>query len=68
MLSKEFEDMRKVGEWVIQSQMELDGSISYVVQHLVDGYPSQTTGWFKSVEDAQKYINTYLFSEKDSVS
>ena len=47
MLSKSFENMRKVGEWVIQSQMELDGSIVYIAQHLVDGYACETIGWFK---------------------
>lgn len=59
--------MAKKGEWVIQSQMEMDGSISYIIQHLVDGYPSQTIGWFKSVDEAKKYINDYLFSHEDSV-
>ena len=64
MLSKSFENMRKVGEWVIQSQMELDGSIVYIAQHLVDGYAYETIGWFKSVEDAKKAINERLSSNE----
>ena len=64
MLSKEFEDMAKKGEWVIESQMELDGSIVYIAQHLVDGYASETIGWFKSVEDAEKAINERLSSNE----
>ena len=64
MLSKSFENMRKVGEWVIQSQMEFDGSIVYTAQHLVDGYAYETIGWFKSVEDAKKAINERLSSNE----
>ena len=64
MLSKSFENMRKVGEWVIQSQMELDGSIVYIAQHLVDGFANETIGWFKSVEDAKKAINERLSSNE----
>lgn len=64
MLSRSLEDMTKLGEWVIQSQMELDGSIVYIAQHLVDGYAYETIGWFKSVEDAKKAINERLSSNE----
>lgn len=64
MLSRSLEDMTKLGEWVIQSQMELDGSIVYIAQHLVDGYAYETIGWFKSVEDAKKAVNERLSSNE----
>ena len=61
-ISREKEKMSKTGEWVVQSKMELDGTIVYEACHCVDGYVSQIIGSFLTAESASERIKDYLSS------
>jgi len=67
MISKERETMSKKGEWVVQSKMELDGTIVYEAMHTVDGYVSQIIGSFLTEKSASEKIKEYLSSIEKGV-